>query len=103
MPDPGGVSSRKTVVNFRIVLSAKAIKFLDRLDRKTEQRIQSRIDELAVNPINPRISNKMETAELKRYSRVGDWRIVYEIEENNQRVFIITIQHRSRVYKEFKK
>jgi mRNA interferase RelE/StbE len=90
-------------VKYRTVLSAKAVKSLDRLDRKTEQRIQARIDELAVNPIDPRISNKMETAEFKRYSRVGDWRIVYEIEENNRSISIITIQHRSRVYKELKK
>jgi len=76
---------------------------LERLDRKTEKRVQSRLDELAANPLDPRISNKLETAEGKRYSRVGDWRIVYEIKESEQTLFVITIQHRSRVYKELKK
>jgi len=90
-------------VKYRTVLSGRAIKSLDRMDRKMEQRLQTRLDELAVNPMDPRISHKMETAEFKRYSRVGDWRIIYEIEENNQRIFILTIQHRSRVYKEMKK
>jgi mRNA interferase RelE/StbE len=90
-------------VKYRTVLSAKAIKSLDRLDRKTEQRIQARLDELAINPLEPRISKQLETAELKRYSRVGDWRIVYEIDTDNHIIFIITIQHRSRVYKEVRK
>jgi mRNA interferase RelE/StbE len=103
MPDPGGVPARETAVRYRAVLSAKAIKFLDRLDRKTEQRIQTRIDELTVNPLEPRISKQLETEEFKRYSRVGDWRIVYEIDADDQLISIITIQHRSRVYKELKK
>jgi mRNA-degrading endonuclease RelE of RelBE toxin-antitoxin system len=45
---------------------------------------------------------KLETAPEKRYSRVGDWRIVYEIEADRQRPVVITIQHRSKVYKEVK-
>jgi mRNA interferase RelE/StbE len=90
-------------VTYRVILSAKAIKFLDRLDRKTEQRIQTRIDELVINPLEPRISKQLETVQLKRYSRVGDWRIIYEIDADNSMISIITIQHRSRVYKEMKK
>jgi len=90
-------------VKYHTVLSAKAIKILDRLDRKNEKRIQARLEELAVNPSGPRISNKLETVAGKRYSRVGDWRIVYEIAENSDTIFVITIQHRSRVYQEVKK
>jgi len=76
---------------------------LDRLDRKIEQRVQSRLDELAANPLDPRISNNLEMSEGKRYSRVGDWRIVYDIKESEKTLFVITIQHRSRVYKELTK
>ena len=90
-------------MKYRTVLSSKAIKFLDRLDKKTEQRIQTRLDELAVNPLESRISKQLETEELKRYSRVGDWRIIYEIDADDDLIYIITIQHRSRVYKELKK
>jgi len=90
-------------VTYRTVLSAKAIKILDRLDRKIDKRIQARLDELGVNPLDPRISNKLETIAGQRYSRVGDWRIIYEIAEDARKVLIITIQHRSRVYQEVKK
>ena len=90
-------------MSYATVLSAKAMRELDRLDRKIEQRVQSRLDELAVNPLDSRISNKLEMSEGKRYSRAGDWRIVYEIKESEKTLFVITIQHRSRVYKELKK
>jgi mRNA interferase RelE/StbE len=90
-------------MKYTTALSAKAMKVLNRLDRKIDQRIQSRFDELAVNPLDPRISSQLETAEGQRYARVGDWRIVYEIREAEKTVFVITVQHRSRVYKELKK
>jgi mRNA interferase RelE/StbE len=90
-------------VSYLIALSAKAIKTLDRLDRKTEKRLQSRLEELAANPLDERISRGMETYPERRYSRVGAWRIVYEMEETAHRLVVITIQHRSRVYQEVKK
>lgn len=90
-------------MKYAVVLSAKAMKMLDRLDRKIEQRIQARFDELAANPLDPRISNQLETVPGRHYSRVGDWRIIYEIREADQTVFVITVQHRSRVYKELPK
>ncbi|MBI4384972.1 MAG: type II toxin-antitoxin system RelE/ParE family toxin [Nitrospinae bacterium] len=30
--------------------------------------------------------------------RVGDWRIVYEIEEGSKTVFVLTVKHRRHVY-----
>jgi mRNA interferase RelE/StbE len=103
MPDTGGVSEWQAPVKYQTVLSAKAMKILDRLDRKIDKRIQAKLDELAINPLDSRISNKLETVPGQRYSRVGDWRIVYEIAEDADTIFVITIQHRSRVYKEVKK
>jgi mRNA interferase RelE/StbE len=73
-------------VKYHAVLSAKAMKSLDRLDKKTEQRIKSRLDELANNPIDPRISKQLEIVGFRRYSRVGDWRLIFEIDEDNQRI-----------------
>jgi mRNA-degrading endonuclease RelE of RelBE toxin-antitoxin system len=58
---------------------------------------------LAVNPSEPHISKKLETVAGQRYSRVGDWRIVYEILEESGTLLVVTIQHRSRVYQDLKK
>jgi len=90
-------------MKYAVTLSAKAIKKLDRLDRKTEQRIQARLDELAANPLDPRLSRELETEPGRHYSRVGDWRIIFEVRDADQTVFVVTVQHRSRVYKELHK
>lgn len=87
-------------MSFGLEVSHRADKMLGRLDRKTATRIRDKIDQLAVDPYNPRISDELEMIEGQRYARVGDWRVIYEVREADRTVFIVTVQHRSRVYKE---
>ncbi len=42
-------------MKYAVSLAKEALKELERMDRKTEQRIQRRLDELAMNPYDPRI------------------------------------------------
>ena len=57
----------------------------------------------AANPFDPRISNQLKMTPEKRYSRVGDWRLVYEVNETQKVIDASAVQHRSRVYKVLKK
>jgi mRNA-degrading endonuclease RelE of RelBE toxin-antitoxin system len=41
----------------------------------------------------------METAPASRYSRVGDWRIIYQVEEEEQVINIAAIRPRSGAYR----
>jgi mRNA-degrading endonuclease RelE of RelBE toxin-antitoxin system len=41
----------------------------------------------------------METDPESRYSRVGDWRIIYQVEEEEQTINITAIRPRSRAYR----
>jgi len=59
--------------------------------------------ELAENPLDPRLSRQMATDPNRRYSRVGDWRIVLQVIEAQKVIEVSTIHHRSRVYRELKK
>jgi mRNA-degrading endonuclease RelE of RelBE toxin-antitoxin system len=74
------------------------MKELDRLDRKTEHRIQKRLDEIARNPYDPRISNEVKMVPGQRYSRVGDRRIFFEIAEPSRRIEVVAIRPRGRAY-----
>jgi mRNA interferase RelE/StbE len=86
-------------VNYEVRPSRQAEKELERLDRTTLKRIQTRIDELADNPLNPRLSKQLEMDPEKRYSRVGDWRIIFAVNEAEQVLEVAAVQHRSKVYK----
>lgn len=86
-------------MKYQVSPSQKAIKAMERLDRRTLKRVQVRIDELAVNPLDPRISKQLETAPDRRYARVGDWRIIFAVNEAEHVLEIAAVQHRSQVYK----
>ena len=66
-------------MKYTVSLSKEATKELDRLDRKTEKRIQNRLVELTADPYSDRLSNELLMSPGRRYSRVGNWRIVYQV------------------------
>jgi mRNA interferase RelE/StbE len=86
------------LVSFRVDFSHQAAKILKRLDRTTALRIHNRIEELATEPFSPRLSRQKETMPENRYSRVGDWRIIYQINEKEGVLNIVAIRPRSSAY-----
>jgi mRNA interferase RelE/StbE len=90
-------------MKYTLSLSKEATKELDRLDRKTEKRIQDRLEELASAPYSDRLSNELIMSPGRRYSRVGNWRILYQVIDSQKVIDVSAVQHRSRVYKGLKK
>jgi mRNA interferase RelE/StbE len=90
-------------MKYTVSLSKEATKELDRLDRKTEKRIQDRLEELASAPYSDRLSNELIMSPGRRYSRVGNWRILYQVIDSQKVIDVSAVQHRSRVYKGLKK
>jgi len=85
-------------MKYAVSLTKEAIKELERLDRRTEQRIQRRLDELALNPYDPRISNEVKMVPGQRYSRVGDRRIFLEVKDSSRQFEVIAIRPRGRAH-----
>lgn len=74
-----------------------AAKALAKLDRATQVRIGRRIDRLGDNP--RRESMKLRGADDIWRARVGDYRILYRIEDALLVVLIIRIAHRREAYR----
>jgi mRNA-degrading endonuclease RelE of RelBE toxin-antitoxin system len=85
-------------MKYAVSLAKEAIKELEKLDRKTEQRLLRRLDELALNPYDPRISNEVKMVAGQRYSRVGDRRIFFEVDDKSRCMEVIAIRPRGRAY-----
>ena len=51
------------------------------LDRKTLKLLKKRMEELARAPYDPRLSKPVTMSRDRRTSRVGDWRIIYYLDE----------------------
>ena len=86
-------------MTYKVELARQAEKALDRLDRVTEKRIRDRLKELSLNPSDQRLTDDVIMKEGKKYSRVGDWRVIFRVEEVDKVIFVTAIQHRSKAYR----
>jgi len=69
-----------------------------RLPRPMLVRIDRAIAALAQNP-RPVGCKKLAGSALLYRVRVGDWRVVYEINDANQLVIVLIVRHRREVYR----
>ena len=88
-------------MNFRIGIVHEAAKILDRLDRPTERRIRDRLEHLAVDPFDSRLSAPLVGRPGIRKSRIGVWRILFTVDVEARLVHILTVDTRGQVYKHF--
>ncbi len=86
-------------MKYEIRLSHRAARDLDRLDKPTQKRMMRRLEQLAEDPYDPRISAPLSGVGNLRKSRVGAWRIIYEATEEPTIVFVVMIERRGQVYK----
>jgi mRNA interferase RelE/StbE len=86
-------------VSYRVLLSLPAKKQLDRLDQVTTRRLNSRLKELAPDPYSARVSKAVKMEPGQRTSRVGDWRIIYRVNEINQEIMVIAFRPRGKAYR----
>jgi mRNA interferase RelE/StbE len=85
-------------VRYRVVLSDRAAKDLDKLNRDTQQRILRRLEQLSAAPFDPRFSAPLKNAGELRKSRVGGWRIIFLVNEEEAILDVVTIERRGQVY-----
>jgi len=84
-------------VTYRVLYTQEAARQIRGLDASIRARIRQAIEKLAERPE----SGKRLTGLLSdRWSyRTGDWRILYRIRNAELLVLILTVGHRSAVYK----
>jgi mRNA interferase RelE/StbE len=86
-------------VKYPVRLSSRAVKDLDRLNRDVQERMMNRLDRLAEDPFDSRLSAPLTNQGSLRKSRVGGWRIIYTVNEPNLTVDVVTIERRGQVYR----
>lgn len=82
---------------YRIEYAFAAARALRRLDRSTQQRILSKVERLGDNP-RPPSSAKLAGHDAYRI-RVGDYRVIYAIADEQLVVLVVDIGHRREVYR----
>lgn len=87
-------------MSYALLIKASAAKELDAIDSTpTRRRIVDTIQTLAVDP-RPSACKKLAGREAAYRLRVGDYRIVYTVNDREIIVEIIKIGHRREVYRD---
>ncbi len=84
-------------MSFSIRIKGSAAKELKRIDRSTRSRIVAHIDRLAENP-HLGTTLKGDLRGLRRI-RVGDYRVIYEVQDSVLVVLVVRIGHRRDAYR----
>jgi len=82
---------------YELTFKRRARRNVARLPESVYRRMIRAIDELAENP-RPRNSRKLRGKEGWRI-RVGDYRVIYEIDDEAQEVLVLDVGHRRDVYR----
>ena len=86
---------------YSVKITPKAEKMLRKLDDVTNKRIKKFIQDNLIGCENPRFQGKPLTGNLKgnwRY-RVGDYRIIAKIEDEEILITVVDVNHRREVYR----
>lgn len=85
-------------MSFKIVIVQSAEKESQKIEKKSLRRIVASIKTLSENPFSPR-SKKLIGSDSHYRLRVGQYRVLYEIDSKNKVITIFRIRHRKDAYK----
>jgi mRNA interferase RelE/StbE len=87
-------------VTYVVQVAASAAKALTKLDKSNRARIAGAIELLSVDPRPPAAKQLRGGLEGRRRLRVGDYRVVYAIEDDRLLVLVLRVAHRREVHRD---
>ncbi len=82
-----------------VELKPSAFRSLAKLPKEDQRIIRSRIDALASNPFPPNVK-KLERIENLYRLRVGDYRVIYQVQKKILLILVVAIGHRKEIYRQ---
>lgn len=83
-------------MKFQIIWSESAAKELKKLDRTVANRIYKKVSQLSENPYHSDVTKIVGDPYFRL--RVGDYRIIFDIQNNMLRILVLKVGHRKNVY-----
>ena len=87
-------------MTFKVFLQSKAAKELQKIEKQIRTRIIESAKQLHENP--DKFGKPLKQSDYWSL-RVGDYRVIYEMDQNKKQVIILFIGHRSKIYDDFSK
>ncbi|KYK35320.1 MAG: type II toxin-antitoxin system RelE/ParE family toxin [Theionarchaea archaeon] len=81
---------------YRILLTRRALKDLESIDKKTQNRIATKLKEYAQEPLKH--ARKLINPDIGTYRfRIGDYRVIFDAADET--IVILRIGHRQNIYR----
>lgn len=81
---------------WQVIWSEKSVKQLEKINKKDAQRIYDRVVDCAGDPF--RMTARLTDSPFFRL-RVGDYRVILDLQQNRVIVFVIEVDLRKKIYK----
>jgi mRNA interferase RelE/StbE len=85
-------------LSYQVDFTPKALKDLEALDRSIQRRVVEKVTALGEDPRPPGAKALQGSKGLYRV-RVGDYRIIYTVEDGKLLVLVVSVGHRREVYR----
>lgn len=85
-------------MDYRLQISKKCEKVLEGFDKTLSARILIAISKLSNDPFPPG-SKKLAGSAANYRIRVGDYRVIYQVENSILTIYVIRIGHRKDIYR----
>jgi mRNA interferase RelE/StbE len=83
---------------YEVIVPKNVQKDIDELSENLRDRIEEAIEDLAEDP-RPNGVTKMKGSDSRYRIRIGNYRVVYDINDGKLLVLVVQCQHRREVYK----
>jgi len=84
---------------YKITYTTQAAKVLLKMPRNTANLIREKLDQVAVDPFASIANAKKLQGRAGYRLRIGDWRVIYEINKDEVVIIVMKIATRGEVYK----
>jgi mRNA interferase RelE/StbE len=78
--------------------ATKQLEKITKSNKNIAQRIVKKLEEITDNPFN--FTDKLQGSDLRKL-RVGDYRVIMNLEEQKITIFVVDVGHRSNIYKKY--
>ena len=85
-------------MTYDLHIARNANNYLERLDAKTQQRFANLFEQLSESPLEH--SKPLRGLGGRRSSRVGGWRVIFEVDSATQVIVVSDIGPRGQIYRE---
>ena len=86
-------------MEYSIEVSNAARRQLRKLDKPTQRKVARRIDRLAIDPRPPGVVKLTDVTPPAYRVRVGQFRILYTINDDQLVILVVRVAHRSEAYR----